>query len=96
MQCSICHTDVTDDTFSCPTCGAMRITSASPTGAVMGWAGVAIAVCTACLWSGVVALPLMGYDLKGFPWAVLAGGTVVSVALLWYGRSTRQPRWVQR
>jgi hypothetical protein len=96
MQCSICHSEVADNQISCPTCGAMRITSTSPSGAIVGWVGVTAAVCTGCMWSAVVALPLMGMSLSGFPWLALAGGTALSVVLLWYARSTRQPRWVQR
>ncbi|MDR2196303.1 MAG: hypothetical protein LBE50_06980 [Gallionellaceae bacterium] len=96
QQCSICHTEVADDVISCPTCGAMRITSLSPAGAIVGWASAAVAVCTVCLWSGVVVLPLMGISLSGFPWLALAVGTVLSVGLLWYARSTRRPRWIPR
>lgn len=96
MPCSVCHSEVADDVFSCPVCGAMRITSMSPSGAVMYWVGIAVAVCTACLWTGVIALPLMGWELDGFPWTVLAVGTVLSIGLFGYARSTRQPRWVSR
>jgi hypothetical protein len=44
----------------------------------------------------VIALPLMGWELDGFPWTVLAVGTVLSIGLFGYARSTRQPRWVSR
>jgi hypothetical protein len=48
------------------------------------------------MWAGVATLPLIGMSLDGFPWLALAGGTIASVGLLWYARSTRQPRWVPR
>lgn len=73
----------------------MRITTPSPTGALVGWVGVLFAVCTLCMWAAVVSLPIMGADMTGFPWAVLIVGTLISIALLWYYRTTRKPRWIQ-
>ncbi|MBI3903955.1 MAG: hypothetical protein HY306_13600 [Nitrosomonadales bacterium] len=96
MQCPHCSTEVPSGEIACPSCGAFRISGASPLGVILSWVGITVGVCVSCLWSAVLVLPFIGINMAGFPWLVLAIGTVIAVGLLWYSRSTRQPRWIQR
>lgn len=96
MQCPYCHTDIPADEVSCPSCGAIRITSASPSGVIVGWVGITLAVIVACLWSILVVLPLTDAKISDFPWLFALLGTTLALALLGYSRSTRKPRWIHR
>lgn len=96
MQCPLCASEIDPATVACPSCGAIRVTGASPLGVMVGGVGIVVAICVGCLWAALLALPLLGMGTAGFPWLVLVFGTAVAAGMLWFSRSTRQPRWIRR
>lgn len=96
MQCPLCASEIDSATVACPSCGAIRVNGASPLGVMVGGVGMVITICVGCLWAALLILPLMGKGMAGFPWLALVLGTIMATGMLWFARSTRQPRWIRR
>jgi predicted nucleic acid-binding Zn ribbon protein len=96
MQCPLCNAQIDDNAVTCEKCGATRVTRRTPAGIVVGWIGMTIALLMVMMGAFIVALPLFGVTLSGYPWTAFLVGTLIAVGLLQYSRSTVRREWLPR
>jgi hypothetical protein len=96
MQCPICSTELDPDAVNCEKCGATRVTQRTPTGVIVGWVGMTVALLWAMLGIPLLILPFTEHGISGYPWAVFIVGVVIAAGLLQYSKSTLHAIWVRR
>lgn len=96
MQCPICASELDLNAVVCEKCGATRVTQRSPSGVIVGWLGILVALLWIMLFVPLLILPFIGYSLKGYPWPVLIIGGMLAGGLLWYSKSTVHAEWETR
>jgi len=93
MQCPICSSEISSDAVGCDKCGATRVTQRTPLGVVVGWVGLTVALLMAMMWLFMLALLAFGHSLSGFPWTALFVGSLITVGLLQYSKTTVHTQW---
>jgi predicted nucleic acid-binding Zn ribbon protein len=96
MQCPLCAAELGDDAVVCERCGAVRATRRTPAGIVVGWLGMTVALLMVMMWAFLIALPLFGISLAGFPWTTLIVGSLIAAGLLWHSKTTQHRVWLRR
>ena len=77
----------------------MRILRRTTRGVVAGWLGIVMTTLVALAWIPLPFMLLMGFDIRNIPWQMaitLIVATIITVALLWYSRSTQHLEWIRR
>lgn len=95
MKCPFCSAEIDSDAAICNSCEAFKITRRSPIGVVTGSLAVIGLVLMFIMWLPVILLPMTTHGLVGYPWWVLAVGSLVVIGLLWHSRSEQRTRWVR-
>lgn len=96
MQCPICASELSPDAIICEKCGATRVTQRTPTGVIVGWVGMTIALLWIMLFVPLLILPFTAHGISGYPWPVLIIGGVLAAGLLQYSKSTVHAEWARR
>jgi len=96
MQCPICASELSPDAVNCEKCGATRVTQRTPTGVIVGWIGMTVALLWIMLFIPLLILPFTAHGIAGYPWYALIGGGILAAGLLHYSKSTRYATWARR
>jgi predicted nucleic acid-binding Zn ribbon protein len=96
MQCPFCASELKPDTVVCEQCGAIKMRQRTTLGVFVGWAGMVTGLVLLMWWVPLLFLPLVGFNLGGYPWMTLIVGTILAAGLIWYSRSTVHSRWIRR
>lgn len=96
MQCPFCASELNPDAVVCEKCGAIKIRQRTTAGVFVGWVGMVIALVLFMWWVPLLFLPIVGFNLNGYPWLTLIIGSVLAAGLIWYSRSTVHSRWIRR
>ena len=95
MKCPFCAAEISRDAAVCNSCEAFKVTRRSPIGVVTGGLAIVGVVLMSMMWLPVLLLPLTTNGLVGYPWWVLAIGTLIVIGLGWHSHSARRTRWVR-
>lgn len=95
MKCPFCAAEINPDALICNSCDAFRVTRRTTIGVVTGSLAIIGLVLMFIMWLPVVLLPMTTNGLVGYPWPVLAIGTLIVIGLLWHTHTSRRTRWVR-
>ena len=96
MQCPFCASELSPDAVDCAKCGATRVTQRTPTGVIVGWIGMTVAILWAMMGIPLLILPFTEHGISGYPWPVFIVGIVIAAGLFQYSKSTVHVKWVRR
>lgn len=95
MQCPICGSEIDSNASACDKCGATQVTLRTPSGVVVGWMGMVMAIMWVMLGSPLLILPFLSTGIGGYPWTAFIICAIIAAGLLWYSRSTLHTEWVR-